>query len=71
MPRCSFFLFSSEKRRETGLIDVIRAVIDVIPDVDVIMSDPSWSIFTFSPNSLLLGFYLRKKRAGHAHWPRP
>ena len=25
----------------------------------------------FSPNSLLLGFYLRKKRAGHTHWPRP
>ena len=24
-----------------------------------------------SPNSLLLGFYLRKKRAGHTHWPRP
>ena len=27
--------------------------------------------FVFSPNSLLLGFYLRKKRAGHTHWPRP
>ena len=25
----------------------------------------------FSPNSSLLGFYLRKKRAGHTHWPRP
>ena len=25
----------------------------------------------FSPNSLLLGFYLRKKRAGQTHWPRP
>ena len=24
-----------------------------------------------SPNSLLLGFYLRKKRAGHTPWPRP
>ncbi|CAK9019672.1 unnamed protein product, partial [Durusdinium trenchii] len=28
-------------------------------------------IFLYSPNSLLLGFYLRKKRAGHTHWPRP
>ena len=26
---------------------------------------------SFSPNSLLLGFYLRNKRAGHTHWPRP
>ena len=29
------------------------------------------SVLHFSPNSLLLGFYLRKKRAGHTHWPRP
>ena len=28
-------------------------------------------LLCFSPNSLLLGFYLRKKRAGHTHWPRP
>ena len=29
------------------------------------------SIVLFSPNCLLFGFYLRKQRAGHTHWPRP